>query len=305
MAHGARVVAQAHVFLVPNLPGLTIQAGFGEDAEEAVRILVDVRGEHHAIDDGEHAGIDADADGEGEDHHERQQRIAADDAAAVAYVFPDGGQEDGGVAAILGDLLFPGLGEEAAGGGEGGEHLRGRLRGGGEAGVLFDAAQVQLLDIDFGRFFPEQGVLFPLGEANGAPAAPEQGEAGKESEEAGEPARGGEQQRGNGGEVDRRHGPAEEHHPEPLFAGEVGTGEGELAPIAEEAFEAEEGDARAEGCDGEAAEPSEDGNGCRQAGQIHGSDAADDDEALDGGQPGCAAFLVGGLEHPVGLEGDG
>ena len=41
-----------------------------------------------------------------------------------------------------------------------------------------------------------------------------------------------------------------------------------------------------------------------QAGQIYGDDAAGDDEALYGGQPGVAAFLVGGLEHPVGLQGD-
>ena len=55
----------------------------------------------------------------------------------------------------------------------------------------------------------------------------------------------------------------------------------------------------------EGAEPAEDGDGGRQAGQIYGGDAAGDDEALHGGEPGGAAFLVGGLEHPVGLQGYG
>ena len=42
------------------------------------------------------------------------------------------------------------------------------------------------------------------------------------------------------------------------------------------------------------------------AGRLtEGRDAAGDDEALDGGEPGGAAVGVGRLEEPVGGQGDG
>src|ERR1019366_7634067 len=134
------------------------------------------------------AGIDADADGEGEDHDKGEQRVAADDAAAVADVLPEGGEEDGGVAALLLDFLFPGPGQEAAGGDHsGGEHLgfapRGGAGGEGDGDVLLEGTEVQRLEIGFERFFPEQGVFSPALKAFGAPAAPEKHEAGGECEE--------------------------------------------------------------------------------------------------------------------------
>src|ERR1019366_6758028 len=78
----------------------------------------------------------------------------------------------------------------------------------------------------------------------------------------------------------------------------------QLAPIAEEAFETKKGDEGAERGAQEGAKPAEDGDGGGQAGKIYRGDAADDDEALHGGEPGGTAFLVGSLEHPVGLEGN-
>ena len=53
------------------------------------------------------------------------------------------------------------------------------------------------------------------------------------------------------------------------------------------------------------ADEAEDGDGGGKADHVKGRDAARDDEALDGGEPGGAAFGVGGLEEPVGLERDG
>ena len=93
-----------------------------------------------------------------------EQRVAADDAAAVAHVFPEGGEEDGGIAAVFGDLLFPGLRQEAAGGDEaGGEHLGRALRGGGRGGVVFALeGMCERHDVGFERFLPEDGILGPL-----------------------------------------------------------------------------------------------------------------------------------------------
>src|ERR1019366_9051518 len=85
---GACLVAETHVFLIGGRPGHSLHAGLGDDADEAVRVFVDVRGEHHAVDHGEDAGINADADGEGEDHDEGEKRIAADDEEEIAYVLP-------------------------------------------------------------------------------------------------------------------------------------------------------------------------------------------------------------------------
>ena len=287
LAQGAGLVAEVQVFLIGDAAGSTLQARFGDDADEGVGILVDMRLDHHAVDHGKDAGIDADADGEGEDHHEGEQRVAADDAAAVENVFPEGGEENGGIAAVFGDLLFPGLWQEAARGDHaGGEHLGRALRCGGEGGVVFDGGNVQRHDVGFERFLPEHGIFGPLGDALAAPSAPEEHERGEEREEGGELAGGAEQHGRNGGEIDHGHGGAEEQQPDHLLARKVGTGEGQLAPIAEEAFEAEEGDEHAERGDGEGAEPAENGDGGRQAGQINGDDSAGDDEALYGGEPG-------------------
>src|ERR1019366_3450679 len=187
----------------------------------------------------------------------------------------------------------------------GGEHLGRERRGGGGEGdgdVLLEGTEGQGLDIGLDGFFPEQGVFTPAREAFGAPAAPEKHEAGGECEEKGDIAGRGEQERRDGGEVDHPHGGAEEQHPDHLFTGKVGASEGQLAPIAEEAFETKKGDEGAERGDQEGAKPAEDGDGGGQAGKVHGGDAADDDEALHGGEPGGTAFLVGSLEHPVGLE---
>src|ERR1035441_2693380 len=46
------------------------QARLGNHAEEAGRVLIDGRAEHHAVHHGEDAGIDAHAAGQGEDHHQ-------------------------------------------------------------------------------------------------------------------------------------------------------------------------------------------------------------------------------------------
>ena len=129
LAHGAGLVAEVQVFLIGDAAGNALQARNGNDAYEGFRVLVDMRPDHHAVDHGKDAGIDPDADGEGEDHHQGEQRIAADDAAAVAHIFPEGGQENGGVPPVFGDLLFPGLRQEAAGRDHsGGEHFGRPLR---------------------------------------------------------------------------------------------------------------------------------------------------------------------------------
>ena len=276
-----------------------------DDAKEALGVVVDVRPEHHAVDDGEDAGVDADADGEGEDHDEGEQRIAADHAAAVADVFPEGGEEHRGVAALLVDLLLPGFGQESAGGDHsGGEHFRRALLSGGDGGVLLHGAKAAAPADRRRALPPRAGAFRPLREAFGAPSPPEQQERGEEREEGGEFAGCGEEQRRNGGEVDHAQRVAEQQQRDHLFTGKVGAGEGQLAPIAEDAFEAEEGDDCAERGDGEGAEPTQDRDRGGEAGQIHGGDAEGDDEALHCGQPGGAAFLVGGLEHPVGRQSD-
>ena len=163
---------------------------------------------------------------------------------------------------------------------------------------------MQRLKIGLAGLLPEQRIFGPLRETLAVPPPPEEYQRGEQSKEGGELAGSGQEHGRDGGEVDHCHRVTEEQHPDHLFAGQVGAGEGELAPIAEEAFEAEERDQDSERGDGESAEPTQDGDRGGQAGQIHGDDAPGDDETLHGGQPGGAAFLVGGLEHPVGLQGD-
>ena len=131
------MVAESGVLVDGDLARLGLKARFGNDAEKGVGVAGDVGAEHHAIDDGEDAGIDSDADGEGEDDDEREERVAADEAAAIADVFEEGLEEGGGVAAVFVELFLPGFGEEAAGGDHAaGEHVGGALLGGGDVRVF-------------------------------------------------------------------------------------------------------------------------------------------------------------------------
>jgi hypothetical protein len=125
------IVAQVQVFAIGDLPRLTLQARFGDHADETSRVLVNVRAEHQPVGHGEDAGIDTDAHREGENHHRREEWRAGNHAAAITNVGQESGQKQGWVAAVFGDLLFPGLRQDAARGHQaGGEHFGRALRGG-------------------------------------------------------------------------------------------------------------------------------------------------------------------------------
>ena len=161
--------------------------GFGNHADEAVRVSVHVRPERQAVDHGEDAGVDADAHRQCQHHHRGEQRIAADQAEAVAHIFEEGFQQQRGTAGGLPRSPPPTL--------RGNsprdvhqrvrKHCRGGLsrRRGGARRSAFAGLKVEHHDRGFGRFLVAEGALRP--QRCGGAARSLHHEHGQEREERG------------------------------------------------------------------------------------------------------------------------
>ena len=113
--------------------------------------------------------------------------------------------------------------------------------------VFFEGAKAEGEEVGVVGFDVEQRGFVPFAARGCARHRQHQRDQEREErEESGGIAGSGEEQLGDGGEVDHRQRGAEHEEPGGLLAGQVGAGEGELAPVAEEAFEGEEGDDGAE-----------------------------------------------------------
>ena len=73
-----------------------------------------MRADHQAVENSKDAGVDPDANREGQDDHCREQRVAANEANAVAHVVQEGFEQQVRMAALLLHLFDPCLGQEAA-----------------------------------------------------------------------------------------------------------------------------------------------------------------------------------------------
>src|SRR6185369_3174720 len=86
LANGTRAALPRLVLREGNGPPGGPLAILGDDADEAARVTRDVRRHGDGAEDGEDAGVDADPDGEGEDHDGGEQRTAPDEPHSVADI---------------------------------------------------------------------------------------------------------------------------------------------------------------------------------------------------------------------------
>ena len=71
--------------------------------------------ERQPVDHGEHAGVDANANGERQDDHSRQQWVAEDEPEGIADIFESGFEQQRRMASIALHLTDPLLRQQAAG----------------------------------------------------------------------------------------------------------------------------------------------------------------------------------------------